>query len=55
MADIVAGAAAVAIVWLAGWVGHRGALTLAACAIALAVLALAAARTRRSVRLCHSS
>ena len=46
MAGITAGAGAVAIVWLAGWVGHRGALTLAACAIALAVLALAAVAAR---------
>jgi hypothetical protein len=46
VAGISAGAGAVAIAWLADWVGHRGALTLAVCAIALAVLLLAGLATR---------
>jgi hypothetical protein len=43
---IAAGAGAVAIAWLAGWVGHRGALTLAAAALALAALSLASLAAR---------
>jgi hypothetical protein len=39
---VAGGAAVVAIAWLAGWVHHRGALTLAAAALALAVLVLTA-------------